>query len=116
MKLEIRDWMSPDVVDVWNWVPKTPEDVHFLLEVDIGEAGETGTYIFQVLVATPEGVEWLKRTYSDWSLPDRGLLVLTKYSWEALEEQVQTIVKSCEGCTWRDVVKCLHPHFHWEYE
>jgi Immunity protein 8 len=49
-------------------------------------------------------------------MSDRALLLLSKYSWRAVQRHVRNIVKRCESERWDDSVLKLQRYFQWEYE
>jgi len=79
-QLEIKDYYSPDIDEIWSWKPKSSEDVNFLLEVNIGEYGEDASDIFQVTITTPKGLH-SSQTSNALVLSDRACLVFKEYSW-----------------------------------
>lgn len=125
IKLEISDYSSGDIDEVWNWQP-SDNNIYFQLSIEIGEKGEAGGNFFELIVTTPQGMEKrhvgeLKEEYEKSlkgyeGLAKNGLLVLDEYSWENLENRLNEIVKSCERDTWQDSINELRKQFFWEYE
>jgi len=60
MKLEIRNFSSMDIANLWDWEPSSLEEVCFHLELEIGEKGSKGGQLFQLVVATPEGLKGIQ--------------------------------------------------------
>lgn len=118
IELEIRWLRSPDVNDLRNWQPSSPQEIFYPLEIDLGQKGFEGANVFDVLVATPEALQkhWDEYKRSNRQFPDRNLLVFGEYSWNLVHERVKKIVKSCERDTWQESVVCLNRYFRWEYE
>jgi ribosome biogenesis protein Tsr3 len=112
IKLKIQDFYSPDV-EVHSCEPEAPEAVRFLLELEIGEAGNERKDLFQVVVATPEG---LRAGAKDSVIADRATIVVSEYSWIQLRRAVEQIVERCEAPTWKEAVLRLQRYFRWEYE
>lgn len=69
------------------------------LELEIGEAGEAGVYVFQLMVATPENLR-------------------AHHKGEALQAYTSMCgrVASCERSTWVESLNRLRAKFCWEYE
>ena len=111
-KLEVKTWSSPDV-ELESWVPDAPNEVYFLLELEIGVVGEERRDIFQVVVATPEGLRARARANV---IAERGTLVVSEYSWRDLRRSIQSIVERCESPTWSESALKLQRYFEWEYE
>lgn len=124
--LEVHSLLSLDVHDLPTWRPDSPEDVYLTVELEIGEAGATGAYVFQLMVATPEGVRahhkgQTLQTYT--SMCGRGktfdidaMLVIDPYDWPALHDVLLRRVASCERSTWVESLDRLRTRFFWEYE
>ena len=115
MKLEIRDYHSVDVDQVWNWKPSADEDVYFHLEIEVAETGQEGGTLFQMVVATPKGLSWFAQQYKQ-PIPDRGLLILDQYSWQTVLARLERIVERCTQESWKESIECLSRYFLWEYE
>ncbi|WP_375773343.1 immunity 8 family protein [Archangium gephyra] len=112
VELEIRSWSSPDV-DFKAWRPDDRSDVFFLLEMEIGVAGEAGMDVFQVVVSTPEG---LRARSSKPVVRERATLILADYSWDLLRRTCVEIVARCAAASWEESVLRLQRYFMWEYE
>jgi Immunity protein 8 len=114
MVLEIRSMTSPDVRP-YAWSPEARNDVYFVIELEIGRRGDPRADLFQVLVATPEGLR--ARGTGDDVIVDRNALVLSEFvSWPRLRDCLQRIVDSCAREEWRESVARLQRYFQWEYE
>jgi len=112
--LEIKSLSSPDVeIDVW--APESSEKVCFLLEAEIGERGSGRSDLFQVVVATPEGLRQLPVNEAS-ILTDRATLVFADFSWSALHKTLGRIVRRCTAEDWNGSVLRLQRYFRWEYE
>lgn len=112
IKLKVHDYYSPEV-EVHSWAPESPDSVKFLLELEIGEAGDESKDLFQVVVATPEG---LRAGAGDGVIADRATIVVSEYSWIQVQRAVEQIVERCEAPTWEEAVLRLQRFFRWEYE
>lgn len=126
MNLEVLDLRSLDVGDLPAWRPASPADVYLTVELEIGEVGVRGGHVFQLLVATPQGVSAHHHgnalaAYT--SMRKRGktfdidaLLVVDPYDWTCVHDALLQRVASCERSTWAESLDCLRRKFFWEYE
>ena len=115
MKLEIRNFYSADISNLPNWKPDDENEVFFHLEFEIAELGKKGANVFQVVVATPQGLSWFAQTF-DAELPERAVLLLEQYSWDLLLDKLSSIVQTCTKDSWQDSIDQLRLYFMWEYE
>lgn len=112
VRLWIRSIDSPNVeFDVWK--PSSLEEVHFPVQMEIGEVGVEGADIFSLMVATPEG---LRRYAKKDVISERALLVLSEFSWEIVHQALDRILEKCAADSWNESVLRLQRYFHWEYE
>jgi len=112
MQLEVKDFYSPDIEDIWLWEPGENEQVCFLLELSIGDAFSDASDIFQVVVATPEGLK--KR--SGFVLADRATMVIREFDWDRLMQFINTVLSNCAEESWSKAVVKLQKYFEWEYD
>jgi hypothetical protein len=112
VRLRVKSIVSSDV-DVDEWTPGSLEDVYFPLELEIGLAGAESASLFQLLVATPEGLRRYARTEI---ISERGLLVLSEFSWQIVHETLDRIIVGCAGNSWQETTVRLQRYFTWEYE
>ncbi len=115
MKLEIKDFYSPDIESIWQWEPTDLSEVCFLLEMNIGEVGADSSDVFQVLIATPEGLRVVDPN-DDFVLSDRACLIVREYSWKNILKKINQIVKVCSANDWVESTIRLQRYFQWEYE
>jgi len=126
LRLETVDLRSLDLGDSGSWRPAAPEDVYLMFELEIGEAGVSGAHVFQLLIATPEGLGAHHRgraLQAFESMSERGgglridaMLVLDRYDWPSLRESLRERVAGCQRATWAESLECLRTKFFWEYE
>lgn len=112
--VEIRSKSSPDV-EIDEWEPSAREEVCFLLEMEIAERGDVRCDLFQVLVATPEGLRALATPRGS-IISDRATLVLDDFSWRTLHLILGEIVSRCAAEDWIETVLRLQRYFQWEFE
>ena len=114
MQYVLKDYHSADIASVWQWQPARPEDVYYNLQMEIGPTDQDGGTIFQVRVATPEALR--ARAGCTGFLEGRCLLVVSPYSWPAVERRLHEIVRCCSGRDHAHVISMLCGFFLWEYE
>lgn len=124
--LDVLDLRSPDIDNLPEWRPASPADVYLTLELEIGEVGVTGGHVFQLLVATPQGVtahHHGKALEAFASMRKRAksfdidaLLVVDPYQWGCVHDTLLQRVRSCERSTWAGSLDGLRAKFFWEYE
>jgi hypothetical protein len=112
MELTIKSMMSPDV-EIDAWEAESPRDVYFLLELEIGETHRDAADLFQVMVATPEGLREHARGNI---ISERATLVLSEFSWPSLHRALQDILRKCQTTDWPQSCLRLQRYFRWEYE
>jgi hypothetical protein len=124
LRPHIKGYDSSDVRDLETWKPLDPADVCFSVAMHIGPDDEVGSDIFQVGVATREGLQrvmgeayrnpephMLMIHKRDWQLIEEGSLNL----WDSIWERIQAIVDECQGRDWQEIATELSKHFAWEY-
>jgi Immunity protein 8 len=115
VQLTIADFHSPDVESLDAWSPFAHADVYVLVEMSIGERGSRKRDLFQVMIGTPEAFR--KRAAAGVAvLNDRGLILVSEFSWRPIRRHLEDIVKQCEADTWNESVLRLQRFFRWEYE
>lgn len=111
LQLEVKSYGSSDY-DLESWEPAIPEDVYFVLDVEIGEAGDDRADLFYVTVATPEAA----RTHlAQVGATRSGPLVVAEYCLDELLDRVRTLVDGCAARTWEESVRNLQQYFEYEY-
>ena len=110
IKLEVKSFGSSDV-ELETWSPEHPAEVFFVLEVEIGEAGDERSDLFYVTVATPEGL----RLNHEVPVTKAGPLVVPEFSLSDLRQRVEEIVADCAAGTWTESVERLQKHFDYEF-
>ena len=76
--------------------------------------GESAGNWFDVIVATPGGIENAKKQGA--SETSRLLIVNEYYSWKEIYCKLKEMVIGCERETWDESLNCLRKKFIWEYE
>jgi hypothetical protein len=111
-KPQINSWHSPDVREVWTWVPASLAEVYYLLEIEIG-ADSTAGDLFDLMVVSPQAV--LNRMQEP-VLWGRHHLIVVDYNWQTVKAHILEMAARCDAETWEKSVEKLSRYFHWEYE
>lgn len=113
IKLELRDYSSGDIPRVWDWVPRSASEVYFQLTIEVGGVGFEGGNLFQLVVATTEGIAQFKTEHPDVDPCPHGTIVLEAYSWQGVIDRIDSELKTCASNSWHDSIKCLGKAFSW---
>ena len=112
--LELKSLHSPDV-EVNEWKPER-DSAWFLLQLDIGIRGEVAADTFDVMIATPQGLVEHASADTTGALVKRSTIVLQTFSWAALAQTLESILRECQAEDWCKSVLRLQRYFRWEYE
>ena len=114
MRAVIRGLHSPDIYDLKNYRPSTPDRFGFLLQILIGPENGPGDESFDVFVCTPR---WILEEHSGEDvIVGRHMLIVFKYDYERLENFLRGKVAEVAGETWMDLGQRLARIGHWEFE
>ncbi len=114
MEIEIKNFMSPDILDFKNFVPTDKKSFSFLLEFEIGIKEKKGGDLFSIEVCTPQ---WLIENYqsSDIVFCNNKLIVF-EYNIENIINEIKRYLRSITGSTWEDIATQISKVAHWEFE
>jgi hypothetical protein len=70
-----------------------------------GARQASGADLFYFSAATPTGA---RRT--------RGILIVDRFSWEAVEETLRELIADAPSGTWEDATRYLNTHLVWEFD
>lgn len=114
MEIEIKSFMSPDILDFKNFVPTDKKSFSFLLELEIGIKGEKGADLFSIEVCTPQ---WLLGNFQSSDIIFcKNRLIVFEYNIENIINEVKRYLRSITGSSWEDVASEISKIAHWEYE
>lgn len=114
-KLALKSFFCWTIEDLPRWVPASPADVHFTLDMEIGQRDEEGVNLFYVTIATPAALAH-KAGDGEIVLADRALMVISEFQWDALLAHINATITDCDGPSWERSVEKLVRYFRWEYE
>jgi len=112
--LVIRNISSPDVV-----IDEDLDDaraVCFLLQLEIGADDAAGADVFDVVIATPEGLSEKAAEDQGGALSRRATIVLRHFAWSKVHLIVSDILRDSQADTWNESLLRLQRYFTWEYE
>ena len=112
MRAKAKDWLSPDVPEVWKWQPQLLDDVYYFLEMTIGSEDSPGGDLFGLRVVSPQA----SCTHSSRSRANRRWLFVTEYSWQVVLDHVDNVLTSARRKPGPGVARRLSQYFYWEYE
>ena len=111
---KVKGLSSNDLPDA-KAVPTDPSDCAVLMQAEIGPVGDEGADTFYFEVATPNA---LAQRFDDGERPFwiRGTLLVSTFSWEAVEAALDQLVSSTDGHSWAEVGAKLNLFLRWEFD
>lgn len=116
MKVEIKSYNSPDVLDLQNYIPEEADNFGFLLQVIIGPEGQKGGESFDFEICTPK---WFcKKHKRDVVVFARFMVFVFEYDFNRILKNIVKLVSSAsrQGKSWQDVAMKIARYGHWEFE
>jgi hypothetical protein len=114
MRAEVRGWWNANEIEG----RPAAEDVDACcVEIDayIGPTDGRGEELFSFTVCTPAGLErWLAG--DDRPFWARSILVVRRYSREAVDAALNQFVRSVSGADWDELALKLNRFLRWEFE
>lgn len=114
MRIEIKGYSSPDILDFKNFEPNSKESFSFLLELEIGMKEKAGSDLFSVEVCTPK---WLLENYQSYDvLLGRHKVIVFEYNIDNIISALGHHINSIACNSWEDFAKHLSRIAHWEFD
>lgn len=114
MKADLKRLHSPEIDNLFTFIPDEPESFSFLLQAFIGPKGEEGEESFDIEVCTPK---WLSKNYRQEDIViGRHLLIVFNYNYDRIFQKIKSYVESCSGDTWNEVAQKVGRIGKWEFE
>lgn len=114
MKVEIKSFISPDILDFKNFEPTDKESFSFLLEFIVGLKGEKGGDEFSIEVSTPK---WLLENYKKEDvLFCRHRIIVFEYDINRIINEIENHFESVIGNSWEEIANKISRIAHWEFE
>jgi hypothetical protein len=114
VRAEVKRLWSPDFSDGHS-LPDDLENCSVLIQADIGPVDGEGADTFNFEVWTPDALA--RRVQADerafWA---RGMLILPRFSWRAVETAIAQLVHSFAGQSWDEIAGKLSRFARWEFE
>ena len=111
---EVKNIISPDIIDFEKFWPEDEESFSFLISVLVGIKGESAAESFDIMVCTPK---WLLNKYneSDMILGSNKLIVF-RYDIERILARIRKLFDNCTGKDWNEIAIKLSRISSWEFE
>jgi hypothetical protein len=106
---ELKSLISPDLPN--RELPDDPEDSSVLLEANIGPKNKNGSDIFSFRVVTRKRLA--NESGAIWG---HGMVVLDRFSWQAVESTLQKLLMHCYRPTWEEVANQINKYLDWEFD
>lgn len=114
MVSEVKNMISPDIIDFKNYWPENEKSFSFLISVLVGPKGELTTESFDILVCTPQ---WILNKYEENEmLLGSNKLIVFKFDLEKILVRVKKLFENCSGKNWNEIAIKLSRIGHWEFE
>jgi hypothetical protein len=91
--------------------PDDPENFVVSITAAIGPSGSEGGDNFSFEVATPSALA--ESAHSRWG---RGILIVTSFSWPAIEHSINRLIAHAARNTWQEVAHELNKELLWEFD
>lgn len=111
---ELKRIHSPDIDDLVNYIPETPECFSILIQIMVGPRGEDWEESFDIDVCTPRWID--KNQDKDEVLIARHYLIVIEFNYENIVEAIKKYLMSCSGKNWEEVAVKVGGLGHWEFE
>lgn len=114
IRLEVRRYHSPDVLNLEAWSPPDPGRFEILIQVIAGPAGLPGDESFDIVLSTTSMLR--ERVATSGVVNGRHQLFVDWYDWSSVTRYIETYAASCEGETWLDAAAKFGRLGRWEFE
>ena len=114
MLSEVKNIISPDIIDFGNYWPEDDESFSFLITVLVGPRGTAIEESFGVVVCTPK---WLMNKYDENEiLLGKNKLIVFKYDMDRILLRIRKMFDNCSGKDWKEIAIKLSRIGRWEFE
>jgi len=114
MLSEIKNIISPDIMDFKNYWPEDEESFSFLITVLVGPKGEPTKESFDIVVCTPK---WFLNKYDESEMIlGKNKLIVFKFDMERILARIRKLFDNCSGKDWSDITIKLSRIGRWEFE
>ena len=91
--------------------PTDPDNCFVSITATIGPLDSNGGDNFSFAVATPSALA--ESEHFRWG---RGILIVSSFSWPAIEHSVNRLLAHAARNTWREVAQALNKELLWEFD
>ena len=114
VRASLRRLHSPDAWDLRTFQPGDPLDFCILVQAMVRPLDGPGEESFDFILCTPQ---WIARELErDDVVWGRARLIVSRYSYQALERTVLTLCQRTDGKNWSEVAERLNRWTAWEFE
>lgn len=114
MVSEVKNILSPDILDFETYYPEDDECFYFLLSVIVGIKGTEIEESFNVEVCTPK---WFLKNYSEGELViGKNKIIAFTYNRDNIFRRIRELFNGRSGNTWEDIAIKLSRIGQWEFE
>ena len=114
MRAKIKSYHSPDIEDLYKYVPKNPTNFSLLLELMVGPENENGEESFNIQICTPG---WFLSTMKKHDIvPGRHFLIVLEYNYDRIYNKIKQLIENCTGNDWNEVADKVSRIGFWEFE
>lgn len=114
MKARLDGIYSPDLPSGHGELPPDPGNCWIVVQADIGSDTGRGADCFTMYVTTPKFLEGSVDVGAHQL--GRGLMIVSQFDWNVIEEAVSLVCASVQADTWGEVAATLSKYFIYEYE
>lgn len=101
---------SPDLER--DALPPEPESCAVYINAEIGPRAKGGADNFSFSVVTPDQI----LSHNGGARWGRGYLVVSRFSWEAVDRALSKLLLHADRDTWEDSARELAKELHWEFD
>lgn len=114
MKIEIKSFTSPDILNFRHHIPDDRESFFFLLELEIGVLGKEGADLFSFEVCTPK---WLLENHQPYDIVfGKHKLIVFEYDIDNIINEIKRYLNANTYHSWEDAANQISKIAHWEFE
>jgi len=114
MKPVLKRLHCPDINDIENYIPETPDNFCFLFQILVGVKEREGEESFDTIVCTPN---WIVDNFKKGDVIfGYHHIVVTKYDFKAILSKIETYINEIPESTWNEIANKLSLIGKWEFQ
>lgn len=114
MNAALKDLYSPDIYDLSNFSPGSPDNFCILFQALVGLKTTEGEESFDIQVCTPQW--FLSNLKEDDVVSGRHFLIVLTFDFERIYNRIKELIESCNGNNWVEIAEKVSRIGHWEFE